>query len=79
MDLAKGEYLLLLANDDALKDETTLGRMAELLRAHPAADVMLTNFEDFGSGVVTRRVDRTAMARLRAPRGRRRPSENSAS
>ncbi len=61
MDLAKGEYLLLLANDDALKDETTLERMAELLRAHPAADVMLTNFEDFGSGVVTRRVDRTAI------------------
>jgi glycosyltransferase involved in cell wall biosynthesis len=62
MDLAKGEYLFLLANDDALKDETTLGRMAELLTAHPTADVMITNFEDFESGVVTRRVDATGMA-----------------
>ncbi len=62
MDLAKGEYLFLLANDDALKDESTLGRMAELLTAHASADVMITNFEDFESGVVTRRVDRTGMA-----------------
>ena len=62
MDLAKGEHLLLLANDDALKDETTLERLADLLTAHPTADVMVTNFEDFESGVVTRRVDRTQMA-----------------
>jgi glycosyltransferase involved in cell wall biosynthesis len=62
MDLAKGEYLLLLANDDELKDDTTLERMADLLRAHPSADVMLTNFEDFATGVVTRRVERTGMA-----------------
>src|SRR5262245_52783403 len=46
MDLATGEYLLLLANDDALKDDTTLARMAVMLKAHPTADVMLTNFED---------------------------------
>ena len=62
MDLAKGEYLFLLANDDALKDESTLGRVAELLTAHTSADVMITNFEDFESGVVTRRVDATGMA-----------------
>jgi hypothetical protein len=61
MDLAKGEYLFLLANDDALKDETTLERIAHLLRTHMAAEVMLTNFEDFASGVVTRRVARTGM------------------
>src|SRR5688572_21181270 len=57
MDLARGEFLLLLGNDDALKDETTAERIAERLRAHPDADVMLTNFEDFASGVMTRRVD----------------------
>jgi glycosyltransferase involved in cell wall biosynthesis len=61
MDLASGEFLLLLGNDDALKDDTTLEQMADRLRAHPAADVMLTNFEDFATGVATRRVDGTGM------------------
>jgi hypothetical protein len=61
MDLASGEYLLLLANDDALKDETTLAKMADALRAHPTADVMLTNFEDFATGLVSRRVDATRL------------------
>jgi hypothetical protein len=62
MDLARGEYLLLLANDDALKDESTLERMAALLERHPSADVMITNFEDFTTGAVTRRVEATAVA-----------------
>ena len=57
MDLASGEFLLLLGNDDALKDETTLEQMAERLTAHPDAAVMLTNFEDFTTGVVTHRAD----------------------
>ena len=61
MDLATGEYLMLLANDDALKDEATLARMAELLRTHSTADVMLTNFEDFTTGLVNRRVDATGL------------------
>jgi glycosyltransferase involved in cell wall biosynthesis len=62
MDVATGEYLFLLGNDDALKDATTLVRVADVLVAHPAADVLLSNFEDFTTGTVTRRVDRTGLA-----------------
>lgn len=62
MDLARGEYLFMLANDDALKDELTLTRLAALLRAQPSADVLLANFEDFASGTVTRRVEGTMLA-----------------
>ena len=61
MDLATGEYLVLRANDDALKDETTLRRMAELLNTYSTADVMVTNFEDFTTGVVNRRVEATGI------------------
>lgn len=58
--LAKGRYCLLHGNDDCLKDDA----MEKLHRAivqhgHPA--VVIPNFEDWQSGVVTRRIRRTGL------------------
>ena len=59
MDLATGKYLLLLGNDDALKEDTTLQRLHDALRGYPGASVLVANFEDFATGAETRRIRAT--------------------
>jgi len=56
IELARGEYCFLLGNDDALKDRTTLSRLSEIVRSAPSPAVVFTNFEDYATGRVTRRV-----------------------
>lgn len=60
IELASGEYCFLLGNDDVLKDAATLQQLDEAIgnqQSRPA--VVFTNFEDFATGAVTRRVNRT--------------------
>ena len=45
-----------------LKGESTLAHLRNAIDAHPRVAVVLTNFEDYATGVVTRRVNRTAIA-----------------
>ncbi|MBL0174104.1 MAG: glycosyltransferase family 2 protein [Ignavibacteria bacterium] len=61
MELARGRYCLLHGNDDCLKDAGTLRRLHDLLEAHGRPAVALTNFEDWSTGEVTRRVAATAL------------------
>lgn len=59
LDQARGEYVLLLGNDDALKDERTLTSIEEQLRALGLPEVAFTNYEDWHTGAVVRRALRT--------------------
>jgi hypothetical protein len=61
IDLASGRYCFLLGNDDVLRDPDTLGHLHEVISRSPSPDVVFTNFEDFTSGRVTRRVQRTGL------------------
>lgn len=61
IDLASAPYCFLLGNDDALESPTTLGQLRDVIIAGPEPSVVLTNFEDFTSGRVTRRVRSTAI------------------
>lgn len=54
--LAKGEYCLLMGNDDALKDENTLQRLADLLGTEKRCGVLISDFEDFSSSVRGNRI-----------------------
>ena len=58
IELASGEYCFLLGNDDVLKDAATLGQLSAAIQRHSRPAVVFTNFEDFTTGVVTRRVNR---------------------
>lgn len=57
--LASGRYCFLLGNDDVLKSESTLGELHADMVAGPEPAVVLTNFEDYSTGRVTRRVRET--------------------
>src|ERR1700680_3731619 len=60
--LASGEYCLLMGNDDCLAEDITLESLRAALLAHPRTGVAITNFKDFVSGRITRRVVRTGSA-----------------
>jgi glycosyltransferase involved in cell wall biosynthesis len=57
--LASGEYCILMGNDDCLADDTTLESLLGILTNHPQTGVAITNFKDFASGEITRRMVRT--------------------
>ena len=61
IELASAPYCFLLGNDDAIKSETTFEQLHEVMTAGPEPAVVLTNFEDYSSGKMTRRVKRTAV------------------
>ena len=61
IELATGRFCLLLGNDDALAERSTLETLHRIITAGPEPDVVFTNFCDFVSGAVTRRVSRTAI------------------
>lgn len=50
IDLARGQYCILMGNDDALKDERTLQRLADVLGHERKYGVLISDFEDFTSG-----------------------------
>lgn len=52
---AKGRYVMLLGNDDALVDSMTLQSVADGLRKLDYPEVALTNYQDWESGQVSRR------------------------
>jgi glycosyltransferase involved in cell wall biosynthesis len=54
---ARGEYVMLLGNDDALADFDTLATVSDALAARP--DILVTNFADASTKQATRRVRRT--------------------
>lgn len=58
--LASGRYAFLLGNDDALASTSVLARLHDLLCATDAS-VVITNYSDFSSGHVFRRVTRTGV------------------
>ena len=61
MALATGRYVFLLGNDDVLKDGRVLSTLrGEMDRAGDPA-VVFTNFEEFSTGVPTRRVRQTGV------------------
>lgn len=59
IELASGEYCFLLGNDDVLKDAETLKQLHTAIELHSRPAVVFTNFEDFATGTVTRRVKST--------------------
>jgi hypothetical protein len=59
--LASGQYAFLLGNDDALKGAETLQDLHAVMATMPGVAVAFTNFEDFSTGKVTRRVPATAI------------------
>jgi len=61
IELASGRYAFLLGNDDALKNATTLQELHDTMAGMPEAAVVFTNFEDFSTGQVTRRVPATSV------------------
>ncbi len=56
MALASAPYSFLLGNDDTLKDPDTLGDLERAIRASHDPWVVFTNFEDFSTAAVARRV-----------------------
>ncbi len=58
---AQGRYVLLLGNDDCLANVDTLQRIADNLENLGLPDVAITNFEDFTSGEVNRRIVKTRL------------------
>ena len=58
---ARGRYVLMLGNDDALVDNDTLQKVADMLRSLDMPEVAITNYEDWESGVVTRRAYSTCV------------------
>jgi len=61
LSAAKGRYVFLLGNDDALGGPTTLQNVANTLRQLNMPEVAFTSFADFGTGVVTRRAQGTRL------------------
>jgi hypothetical protein len=59
--LARGRFAFLLGNDDGLACVDTLDWLHTLLEAHPEADVAITNYTDYASKQLFRRVTRTAI------------------
>jgi hypothetical protein len=56
---AEGQYVLLLGNDDALTNDSTLASIDRALRELGLPDVAFTNYEDWQTGAVVRRAVRT--------------------
>jgi glycosyltransferase involved in cell wall biosynthesis len=54
--LANGHYCVLMGNDDALKDEAALVRLAEVLGSPGKFGVLISDFEDYSSGVPGKRI-----------------------
>src|SRR5690606_31928781 len=58
---AKGRYVFLLGNDDALANAQTLSQIAEALRDLNCPQVVYTNYEDWATGQSAGRTTETAI------------------
>jgi Glycosyl transferase family 2 len=56
MGLARGQYCFLLGNDDALLDEHTLCHFYKAIADHGPCGVIISNFQDYGTGLKVDRV-----------------------
>lgn len=61
LNAARGRYVLLLGNDDALAHDSTLSEIHAKLTSLDFPEVAFTNYEDWQSGEVMRRAVRTFM------------------
>ncbi len=59
ISLARGKYCVLLGNDDALVDGTTLARMHEAIETYGSCGVVICDFQDYLSGARGNRVRST--------------------
>lgn len=59
--LATGRFCFLLGNDDALANADTLDEVHRAIASGPASAVVFSNFADYATGQVTRRVRRTGV------------------
>jgi glycosyltransferase involved in cell wall biosynthesis len=57
--LADGRYCFLLGNDDALLNENTLGRFHDLIEQYGPCGVVISNYQDYRTGVRVNRVQST--------------------
>jgi glycosyltransferase involved in cell wall biosynthesis len=62
IELARGRYCFLHGNDDCLSRPEALQELYDLIVAHGFPEAIITNFEDWESGEVTRRVHSTGIA-----------------
>ena len=62
IDLARGEYCFLLGNDDSLVSPDVFDILAREIRGSGPAGVVITNYKDFLSGKLFRRVTKTGIA-----------------
>jgi glycosyltransferase involved in cell wall biosynthesis len=56
MDLARGEYLVLMGNDDKFADEHILEVLQRHIVAHAPVSVVITNYKEIPSGRIFRRI-----------------------
>lgn len=61
LEQARGEYVLMLGNDDALASPDTLAELEQRLRGLGDPSVVVTNHEDWATSEVTRRVYATGV------------------
>lgn len=61
LNLASGTYCLLHGNDDCLKGIDTLERLHRCITDHGNPEVIITNFEDWSTGDITKRVGATEL------------------
>jgi glycosyltransferase involved in cell wall biosynthesis len=59
IELASGQYCILMGNDDCLADEDALERLSELARRAEDVGVIITNYRNPDGNSVTRRVSAT--------------------
>lgn len=57
--LAEGRYCFLLGNDDALLNENALGRFHDLIEEYGPCGVVISNYQDYRTGVKVNRVQST--------------------
>jgi hypothetical protein len=60
--LAHGMYCILHGNDDALAAPETLQQLFDCIEKYGTPGVMITNFEDWRTGTITRRIKTTGIA-----------------
>lgn len=58
---ARGRFIFLLGNDDALGQSTTLKELSDILRRLNMPDVAFANFADWSTGALTRRAHKTRL------------------
>lgn len=59
--LSKGEYCLLMGNDDALASSDTLQMIFDRIERFGPAGVVITNYRELGDGKVMRRIKQTGL------------------